>query len=141
LFPMPFTRPSATSPPPFAEKTGFSEDDLALFFEALNEMFTHDRSAARGEMVVRGIYDFEHVGSQHPNNSAQNQKEARLGCYHAHKLFEGVQVNLKPDRVFPESFTDYNVGCQWSNETLPLGVALHLRHEMPRRSLQRAAKP
>ncbi len=102
-------------------------------------MFTHDRSAARGEMVVRGVYDFEHVGSQHPNNAAQNKKEARLGCYHAHRLFEGVQVNLKPDRVFPESFEDYKVDCKWSNETLPLGVALNLRHEMPRCRLQRTA--
>lgn len=124
--------------PPFAEKTGFSEDDLSLFFEALNQMFTHDRSAARGEMVVRGVYDFEHVGSQHPNNAAQNKKEARLGCYHAHKLFEGIQVNLKTDKVFPESFQDYKVDCQWSDETLPPGVALHLRHEMPCRSLRRA---
>jgi CRISPR-associated protein Csd2 len=123
--------------PPFAEKTGFSEDDLSLFFEALNQMFTHDRSAARGEMVVRGVYDFEHVGSQHTNNAAQNQKEARLGCYHAHKLFEGIQVNLKPDRTFPESFEDYKVDCQWSDETLPLGVALHLRHDLPCRSLRR----
>jgi CRISPR-associated protein Csd2 len=127
--------------PPFAEKTGFSENDLSLFFEALNEMFTHDRSASRGEMVVRGIYDFEHVGTQHSSNAAQNQREARLGCYHAHKLFERIQVALKPDKAFPESFEDYKVDCRWDDETLPLGVVLHLRHELPCRSFQRTAKP
>jgi len=117
--------------PPFAERTGFSTHDLDLFFEALNEMFTHDRSAARGEMVVRGIYDFEHVGSQHPNNAEQNVKEARLGCYHAHKLFEGVKVCLKGGKTFPESFDDYRVVSAWTEDNLPKGVVLHERHELP----------
>lgn len=117
--------------PPFAERTGFSTRDLDLFFEALSEMFTHDRSAARGEMVVRGIYDFEHVGSQHPNNATQNEKEARLGCYHAHKLFEGIKVDLEEGKEFPESFADYRVDCAWSEENLPKGVVLHQRHELP----------
>ncbi len=118
--------------PPFAERTGFSTRDLDLFFEALNEMFAHDRSAARGEMVVRGIYDFEHVGSQHPNNAEQNRKEARLGCYHAHKLFEGIKVALKAGKEFPESFADYDVVSTWNEENLPKGVVLHQRHELPR---------
>jgi len=117
--------------PPFAERTGFTEEDLSLFFEALNEMFTHDRSAARGEMVVRGIYDFEHVGTQHPNNAEQNKKEARLGCFHAHKLFEGVRVKLKPGKEFPESFVDYEVSTGWTEDTMPKGVVLNLRHEQP----------
>lgn len=117
--------------PPFAERTGFTTRDLDLFFEALAEMFTHDRSAARGEMVVRGIYDFEHVGSQHPNNAEQNRKEARLGCYHAHKLFEGVGVGLKDGKAFPESFEDYDINCAWTEVTLPKGVVLHHRHELP----------
>jgi CRISPR-associated protein Csd2 len=118
--------------PPFAERTGFTQDDLDLLFEALREMFTHDRSAARGEMVVRGIYDFEHVGTQHPNNAEQNKKEARLGCYHAHKLFEGIKVTLKKGKSFPECFEDYDDGkCTWTESNLPKGVLLHMRHESP----------
>jgi CRISPR-associated protein Csd2 len=111
--------------------TGFSEEDLGFFFEALGEMFTHDRSAARGEMIVRGIYDFEHVGTQHPNNGDQNNREARLGCYHAHKLFEGIKVKLVDGKTFPESFADYKVECQWNEANLPKGVVLHQRHEKP----------
>lgn len=122
--------------PPFADRTGFTTADLELLFEALNHMFDHDRSAARGEMVVRGIYDFEHVGTQGPNNAEQNKREARLGCYHAHKLFEGIEVKLTGGKEFPAAFSDYEVKCDWTEETLPRGVVMHLRHEQPTRTVR-----
>ena len=115
--------------PAFAERTGFTNVDLEVLFDAINHMFEHDRSAARGEMVVRGIYDFEHVGTQHENNAEQNRREARLGCAHAHKLFEGIAVKLKDGVEFPQSFADYEVICQWDNADLPAGVRLHKQHE------------
>ena len=120
--------------PAFAEKTGFTDTDLNLLFQALDQMFEHDRSAARGEMIVRGLYDFEHVGTQHPNNAAQNRSEARLGCAHAHKLFEGIKVDLSEaakaaGKTFPESFADYEVKNEWTESNLPKGVKLNLRHE------------
>lgn len=43
-----------------AAQTGFSENDLELFWEALQQMFEHDRSAARGLMSARGLIIFEH---------------------------------------------------------------------------------
>ncbi len=116
--------------PAFAERTGFTQKDLDLLFEALLQMFEHDRSAARGEMVVRGLYDFEHVGTQGPTNAEQNRREARLGCAHAHKLFEGINVRLKDGKEFPESFDDYQVNCEWTKDNLPKGVVLHRRHEL-----------
>jgi CRISPR-associated protein Csd2 len=115
--------------PAFAERTGFTQADLDLLFEALLHMFEHDRSAARGEMIVRGLYDFEHVGTQHENNAEQNRREARLGCAHAHKLFEGINVRLQGGLDFPESFADYEVICAWDTQPLPKGVHLHKRHE------------
>lgn len=120
--------------PAFAEKTGFTDADLELLFQALLSMFEHDRSAARGEMIVRGLYDFEHVGTQHENNAEQNKREARLGCAHAHKLIEGIKVDLSADakaagKTFPESFADYAVVNTWATTPLPKGVKLHLRHE------------
>lgn len=117
--------------PAFAGKTGFDLHDLEIFFEALSALFTDDKSAARGEMIVRGIYDFEHVGTQHPNNADQNRREARLGCFHSHKLFEGVNVKLKDGKSFPDSFGDYDVNCIWTDANLPKGVVLHQRHEQP----------
>lgn len=124
--------------PVFAERTGFTEADLDLFFEALQHMFTHDQSSARAEMTVRAIYDFEHVGTQNPNNAEQKKREARLGCYHAYKLFEGIKVSLKPDKTYPESFDDYkgNIVCTWTESNLPKGVVLHLRHEQPLTSIR-----
>ncbi len=120
--------------PAFAERTGFTNADLGLLFKALLQMFEHDRSAARGEMIVRGLFDFEHVGTQHPNNAEQNTKEARLGCYHAHKLIEGINVDLSDKakaagKTFPESFADYEVKCSWDKTNLPKGIKLNLRHE------------
>lgn len=112
--------------PAFAEKTGFTIQDLELLFEALQNMFEHDRSAARGEMILRGLYDFEHLGTQHPNNESQNRRESRLGCAHAHKLFEGIQVVLKQGREFPQSFEDYEVNNTWTDGNLPKGIKLHI---------------
>ena len=62
--------------------TGFSEEDLELLWAALEQMFDHDRSAARGEMAARRLILFKHDGA--------------LGNAPAHRLFERVTVN----RVF-----------------------------------------
>jgi CRISPR-associated protein Csd2 len=79
-----------------AEQTGFSEEDLILFWEALSNMFEHDRSAARGEMNVRKLVVFEH--------------ESKLGKHPAHKLFERVQVSRANDPGKPaRNFADYKV--------------------------------
>ncbi|MCG8429909.1 MAG: type I-C CRISPR-associated protein Cas7/Csd2 [Candidatus Omnitrophica bacterium] len=93
----------------FAKQTGFSEDDLELFWEALINMFDHDRSAARGEMSTRGLYVFEH--------------STALGSAPAHKLFERIKVKRNPDSEGPaRSFEDYQVTVDDSE--LEGGVAL-----------------
>jgi CRISPR-associated protein Csd2 len=61
-----------------AKQTGFSEDDLALLWQALTQMFEHDRSAARGEMATRGLYVFKH--------------DSELGNAAAHRLFDLIKV-------------------------------------------------
>jgi CRISPR-associated protein Csd2 len=92
-----------------AFKTGFTEDDLKLFWEALLYMFEHDRSAARGLMSTRALYVFEH-------NSA-------LGNAPAHKLFERINILRKPESEGPpRSFEDYVVLVDDSGLN---GVKLH----------------
>ena len=50
---------TASSPPTLPPKTGFSDDDLAKLWQALQLMFEHDRSAARGEMAARKLIVFQ----------------------------------------------------------------------------------
>ncbi|MGO9837729.1 MAG: type I-C CRISPR-associated protein Cas7/Csd2 [Polyangiaceae bacterium] len=64
--------------------TGFSDDDLALFWKALENMFEHDRSAARGLMSTRALVIFEHAD--------------KLGSAPAHELFARVTVAASEDR-------------------------------------------
>ncbi|MFZ6750512.1 type I-C CRISPR-associated protein Cas7/Csd2 [Undibacterium sp. Ren11W] len=91
-----------------AKQTGFSEDDLELFWQALIQMFEHDRSAARGEMCTRGLYVFKH--------------DSELGNAPAHKLFERIQVARKEGVEVPRGFADYEVQIQ--DADLPAGVTL-----------------
>jgi CRISPR-associated protein Csd2 len=77
-----------------AAQTGFSEDDLTLFWEALQNMFEHDRSAARGLMCARRLVVFEH--------------KTALGNKPAFELFERVackRVTEGPARAF----SDYQI--------------------------------
>ncbi len=88
--------------------TGFSEEDLALLWEALANMFEHDHSAARGKMATRKLIVFKH--------------ESDLGNAPAHLLFDLVKVERKPEVVVPRSFTDYGVTIR--RERLPDKVDL-----------------
>lgn len=78
-----------------AKQTRFSEDDLTLLWQALCQMFEHDRSAARGEMSTRGLFVFKH--------------DSELGNAPAHKLFDLIQVNRRDPAQPARSITDYEV--------------------------------
>ena len=78
-----------------AKQTGFSEEDLALFWEALQNMFDFDRSAARGLMSAQRLIVFKH-------NSV-------LGNAPANKLFDLVRIKPKEKGKIPRSFNDYTV--------------------------------
>lgn len=94
--------------PAYAQQTGISEEDLALFWQALANMFEVDRSASRGMMSTRGLYVFTH--------------ESRLGNAPAHSLFDLVRVERNEGVEAPRKFTDYTVSVDESN--LPSGVSL-----------------
>ena len=95
--------------PVFADKTEFSEKDLAELWKALCSLFDLDRSAARGLMAARGLYIFKH--------------DSKLGSAPAHQLFETVSVKLNEGVVSPRSFTDYTVTSPKAS-ALPKGVTL-----------------
>ena len=86
--------------------TGFSEDDLALLWDAILNMFENDRSAARGKMAVRELIVFKHA--------------SELGNAPAHKLFELVKAEKKDGVAAPRSYADYVVTVD--EGVLPSGV-------------------
>ncbi|WP_339138105.1 MAG: type I-C CRISPR-associated protein Cas7/Csd2 [Candidatus Electrothrix sp. GW3-4] len=96
---------------PLAGNTGFSEDDLQLLWDALINMFDHDRSAARGEMAAQRLIVFKH--------------DSELGNAPAHKLFELVTINRSDTSKPPRKFSDYEVSIDTKN--VPNGVTLQER--------------
>ncbi|TLS67625.1 type I-C CRISPR-associated protein Cas7/Csd2 [Mariprofundus erugo] len=91
-----------------AGQTGFSEGDLSLLWESLNNMFEHDRSAARGMMATRKLVVFKH--------------ESNMGNAPAHVLFDRVQAELKDGVTAPRSFADYDISV--NSDNLPSGVTI-----------------
>jgi CRISPR-associated protein Csd2 len=100
--------------------TGFSDDDLNLLFEAVKNMYEHDRSASKGVMTVRKLYVFKHVGTD--SNAEQRQAQAMLGCAPAQNLFSLIQPKLNNDVQSPRKFEDYTITVD--REQLPAGVEL-----------------
>jgi CRISPR-associated protein Csd2 len=92
-----------------AKQTGFTEEDLELLFEALTNMFDHDRSAARGEMNARKLIVFKH--------------DSALGNAPAHNLFELVTVaRAEAEKKPARSFSDYAVSIE--QDRVPTGVTM-----------------
>ncbi|MDQ7048735.1 MAG: type I-C CRISPR-associated protein Cas7/Csd2 [Enterobacterales bacterium] len=91
-----------------AKQTGFNEDDLELFWQSLEQMFDHDRSASRGEMSARGLYVFKHSN--------------KLGNAPATTLLDRVHAERKNEVDVARNFNDYQVDIDESN--WPDGVEL-----------------
>ena len=87
--------------------TGFSEEDLALLWQAILNMFEVDHSAARGKMAVRQLIVFRH--------------DSELGNTPAYRLFDTVSVSRKEDVVSPRAYSDYTVTVDTA--ALPEGVS------------------
>jgi len=109
-----------------AQDTGFSGDDLELFWEALLNMYDHDRSASKGMMSCRGLYIFKHVGTD--TDQKQRKRQAMLGCAPAHKLLDLgsiIDITKKPGVDAPRRFPDYQITVQ--KEQLPAGMELIIK--------------
>ena len=89
-----------------AAQTGFSQEDLDLLWAALNNMFEHDRSAARGLMTTRKLVIFEHDNA--------------LGQASAQSLFDLVTIKRKDETKPPRAFSDYEIAIG----TPPKGVKI-----------------
>lgn len=93
---------------PLGKQTGFSEEDLELLWLSLEQMFEHDRSAARGLMSAQKLIIFKHEGE--------------LGNAPAGKLFQRMQVSNNNPSLPPRAFSDYTVSID--REGLPQGIEI-----------------
>jgi CRISPR-associated protein Csd2 len=115
-----------------AAGTGFSEEDLNNFWQALLNMWDHDRSASKGVMACRGLYVFKHIGTD--SDARQRVRQAMLGCAPAQRLLDfstprrplantiieiGHREGLSGS---PRGFSDYLVTVH--RDRLPPGVEL-----------------
>lgn len=89
--------------------TGFSDEDLELLWEAIINMYEHDRSAARGKMTVRKLIVFKHEGV--------------LGNAPSHILLDRIQVNRKDSEMPARSYSDYEIII--NKENMPNGVEVY----------------
>jgi CRISPR-associated protein Csd2 len=94
--------------PQLAAQTGFSLEDLDLFWEALVNMFEHDRSAARGLMSTRKLYIFEHASA--------------LGNAPAWSLFDLIRAKRIDEAHPARAYSDYKVEIDAAS--LPSGIKL-----------------
>lgn len=78
-----------------AQKTGFSEEDLDILWNAIENMFEIDHSAARGKLCLRKLIIFKH--------------DSLLGNAPSHVLFDKVIVERKANVETPRRFDDYEV--------------------------------
>lgn len=90
-----------------AQKTGFSNADLELFWNAIINMFEHDHSAARGKMCLRKLIIFKHSDA--------------LGNCPSHILFDKITAKKKDGVVSPRSSNDYEITI---DRNMPNGVEL-----------------
>ncbi len=91
-----------------AGQTKFDEKDLELLWEALQNMFEHDHSAARGQMAAQGLYVFKH--------------DSHLGNAPAHALFDRLQVKPKEEGAVARSFNAYSV--LFDDQSLSVGQSV-----------------
>ncbi len=109
-----------------AAETGFDDRDLQVLFEAILNMYEHDRSASKGEMeVVSPLILFKHVGTDSDEN--QRRRQAKLGCAPAHRLFELVDVHRKPNVEIPRSYRDYDAVVHL--DKVPAGVEIGFQRD------------
>ena len=109
-----------------AEQTEFSDEDLAMLWQALYGMFDHDRSASKGIMNTRRLFVFKHVGD--------TPEKCKLGVAHAHRLLDIdsdllpndkaiVSIRLRNGEIkHPRSYEQYCVEVRQANT--PSGIEI-----------------
>lgn len=110
-----------------ANKTGFSENDMNVLFEAIMNMYNNDISASKkGMSVIQPLIVFKHIGNDTTTDEKQKERETLLGCTPAYKLYESVKAVKKDGIEYPRNYTDYDVTIDKTN--LPSGIQVGFKY-------------
>ena len=106
----------------YVHGTGFTEYDLELLWNALENMYDNDRSSSKGMMSARKLIVFKHIGTD--ANPEQRARQAILGCSPAQKLLDlgsivEVSRSFEPGKS-PRKFQDYEIKVH--ADRVPAGV-------------------
>jgi CRISPR-associated protein Csd2 len=115
-----------------AQGTGFCDLDLSRLWQALYNMWDHDRSASKGMMACRALYVFKHNGTD--SDDAQRVRQAMLGCAPAQRLLDfSTPRHPRGNTIIeishrdglsgsPRGFADYRLEVH--RDRLPPGIEL-----------------
>lgn len=108
LLPYALYRGAGFFSPSWARLSGASEEDLAVFWTAFQQMWDNHRSASSGMQALYKLYIFSH--------------DSPLGNAPTHRLFSRIQVMRNADVQFPRRREDYTVTVDEAD--MPAGVFL-----------------
>ena len=91
--------------------TGFTDDDLEVLWQAIENMFECDHAAGRGKMAVRKLIVFKH--------------DSEFGNAPAYKLFDAVKVARKDTDKPARCYADYEVTVD--ETSIPEGVTVEYK--------------
>ena len=96
-----------------AEKTGFSDDDLELFLNALENIFKNNNGVSSNQKItIRKLIVFKHKNS--------------LGNAAPQKVFESVKITRKDNiSSAAKGYSDYDIKIDYGN--LPVNVEIRER--------------
>jgi CRISPR-associated protein Csd2 len=107
-----------------AQQTGFSEEDLSLLWEAILNMYEHNRSSSKGLMTVhpQATFVFKHTGIPE-SPIAERERQCLLGCAPAHTLFDLVLRGIQRKAEIPRRISDYHIpAIEDVQARIPTGV-------------------
>lgn len=108
------------------QQVHFTEKDMDILLEAIYQMLDHNNSSSKmGMSLVSPVIVFKHVGTQPKENAAQNEREAKLGCAPAHKLFGLLHVKKKEGVAAPRDISDYDI--TFDTDKVPAGVIVGVK--------------
>lgn len=110
-----------------ANKTGFTENDMNILFEAIMNMYNNDISSSKkGMSVLQPLIIFKHIGNDNTTDEQQKERETLLGCAPSYKLYDSIKIAKKDGVEYPRHYTDYDITIDKTN--MPSGIQIGFKY-------------